>query len=183
MNTPLAYLPSSPPTLDGITRAAGILDRTLPDGEVLLGSLFTDFKVRLATLLSVRSLACFDQAISDVSKELDAILQLGTVSQVVIYGTNRKTVAAKLLSSSVIPEHLSVLLAEHEMPRDELIAKTIANRLPRDTIRRLPFTLSPDEDGFVNLPGDLLESLYVQGRLVGPYQIDTDRYPFTSHCI
>ena len=74
---------------------------------------------------------------------------------------------------------IPLILSETAVEKERLIADRIGNCLPIETIKWLPDVL--DFPGTVSLAIErgVLENLYVSGRLFQPYQIDTDRFPFS----
>jgi len=118
--------------------------------------------------------------IEGVISELLAIARYGNISHFVIHGSKRRTVLVRMLCSRQLPASTPIILREREADRLELIAEHVASSLPLDVLRALPQTMdlaACQQGAFVP---EVAKSLYVSGRLIGPYQIDTDRFPFTA---
>lgn len=75
---------------------------------------------------------------------------------------------------------MPVILREREADRIELIAEIAGNSLPISALMALPETLDLSGQQEPPCPAKIAKKLYVSGRLIGPYQIDTDRFPFTA---
>ena len=118
--------------------------------------------------------------VHDVVDEVNKIAQRGSVSHLVIYGTNRIQVLASILRSDRLSAKIPLILSEKEIEKERLIADRIDNQLTLEEIKRLPDVLDfPADVAFTTEPG-VLEKLYISGRLLQPYQIDTDRFPFSG---
>ncbi len=120
-----------------------------------------------------------EQTIHDVITEYNKICEKGKVSHLVVYGRNRVSVLTALLYSGDLPSGIPVLLAKSRLSRTELIAEQISHRLSPDDIRALPEYLDA-MDSETKISTEILQKLYPQGELICPYQVDTEKYPFTN---
>jgi hypothetical protein len=125
----------------------------------------------------------FKKILQGVVENVIDIAQQGTISHLVIYGKNRIQVLTSIICNRDITENFPIVLSENAIAREVLIAERIGNKLSPDDIRSLPDVLDFPCNATLVVPPELLEKLYVSGRLIQPYQIDTERYPFTGKYI
>lgn len=92
-------------------------------------------------------------------------------------------VAAAILLACGLPDGMIVIVSRVMLSRESLIAERFECRIPEERIRVLPWFLEAREAVAQGMPMDIYQKLYRQSRLVGPYQIDTDRYPFTDRFV
>jgi hypothetical protein len=181
MGTVTAHAQSTFPTrFHGFRLAIPRVDWFLQDGEYAPQSPATQLEASLVSALSSRQLKPIANAINDVTQELKRQFERNSITHIVIYGSNRKIVAAKILLNCAITGDVVLVLSESELARETLIAKRINHELTPNQISRLPVNLEEVKSNGVDLPEQLINALYSDNRLVGPYQIDTDRYPFAK---
>ncbi len=175
--------PSFPVRFHGFRHAIPNVDWFLQDGEYVPQSPTAKLEASLICALSSRQIKPIAEAIEDVVQELKRQLARNNITHIVIYGSNRKIVAAYILMNCSIPSNVALEISVTELPRETLISKRINHELTFEQITKLPVELedvySPDMD----LPENLINALYSDNRLIGPYQIDTDRYPFAKRFV
>jgi len=164
----------------------GVLRKNIPlilrDGDYSHKAWFALVKARFVDKLHGEN-HFFKKIVRDVVEEITEIAKQGTISHLVIYGQNRIQVMTTVLCHGSITGNLPILLSEKAMEKEVLIAERIGNKLSPDDIRSLPDVLDFPCNPALGVPAGLLEKLYVSGRLIQPYQIDTDRYPFSRKYI
>ena len=152
----------------------------LGDGEYYPRSVSARLEASVTNAFHPRHSKNMSHAISDVEHELHKALARKRISHIVIYGSNRKAVAARILLDAAIPGEVVVILAQQQLSRELLISRRINHRLSLAQIAKLPASLEAVDSTQHELSSDLVDALYTDHSLVGPYQIDTDRYPFTN---
>lgn len=161
------------------SRLERLASALLPDHRYYPSDALIDAKAALVLRL-LPSDARLASVIEGVTSELLGIVRWGNISHVVIYGSNRRFVLARMLCSQRLPPSMPVILREREADRIELISEIAGDSLPLSVLMDLPETLDLLGQQQPPCPAEIARKLYVSGRLIGPYQIDTDRFPFTA---
>ncbi len=152
----------------------------LRDGEYEPHSPIARLEAYLISTFSTHQTKFISKAIEDVAQELNRQLVRNHISHLVVYGSNRKIVAANILLNTAFTSDVVLVLTNAELSRESLIANKINHQLTLKQIMQLPVALEDVKSSELDLPENLISSLYSNKRLVGPYQIDTDRYPFSK---
>lgn len=152
------------------------------DGEYSCTSQLALIKAQLVSRVLGES-DYFSKIVQDVVDEIIKVAERGSVSHIVIYGKNRIRVMASILCGGRIIGMVPIILSEKLIEKERLIAQRIDNQLSLDAIRALPDVLDFPGEASLMAGLGLLEKLYVSGRLLQPYQIDTDRFPFSRRYI
>ena len=152
----------------------------LGDGEYAPHSARARLEASLTGVLHPHHSKTLSDAISDVERELKKALMRKSISHIVIYGSNRRAVAARILLDGAIPDDVLIVLSPQGLCRELLISQRIDHQLSLQQIAKLPHSLEAADSAKHALSGELIKALYSDNTLVGPYQIDTDRYPFTK---
>ncbi|MEJ2454064.1 MAG: hypothetical protein P8103_07900 [Candidatus Thiodiazotropha sp.] len=152
----------------------------LRDGEYAPHSPIARLEAYLISTFCTHQTHSIAKAIDDVAQELSRQLLRNPISHLVVYGSNRKIVAANILLNSAFSSDVVMVLSEAEISRESLIAKRINHQLSLKQISLLPVALEDVKSSELDLPKYLINTLYSDNRLVGPYQVDTDRYPFAK---
>ena len=145
-----------------------------PDRTYNSRSQLTTLKVHLIEKLSGRNNP-LQRIVLDVVSEFKEVVEKETISHLVIYGKNRIPVLINIVCCGDIPQSMLIVLAKKEIIREELTTQ----QLPYTDIKSLPKPLDNTEFYPVLSP-NLAKQLYSTKELINPYQIDTERYPFTN---
>lgn len=145
-----------------------------PDRTYNSWSQLTSLKVHLIEKLSRRNNP-FQRIVLDVVSEFKEIVEKEMISHLVIYGKNRVPVLISIVCCGDIPQSMPILLSKKKIIREELTTQ----QLPYTNIKSFPKFLDNPEFYPVLSP-ILAKQLYSTKELFNPYQIDTERYPFTN---
>jgi hypothetical protein len=98
--------------ISGITNASRYL---LADGIYRHDSVATKISAHFVNLLCNCEPLRFKAAARDVIEELSRVTQTGSTLYVVVYGTKRTYLAAKLIASDRLAHHIRLILTEREL--------------------------------------------------------------------
>jgi hypothetical protein len=126
----------------GITAHYGVLRPArclfLPDGIYDTDSILARLGAHAVNLLHRREQQRFLAATEDAIVELCMVIRQQPKSHIVVYGTKRKLLAARLLASCHTERHIKVVLCDRELNCDLLPASR--SRIYQIDTDRYPFT-------------------------------------------
>ena len=145
-----------------------------PDRAYNSRSQLTTFKVHLIEKLSVGNNPLQRIAL-DVVSEFKEVSEKETISHLVIYGKNRIPVLINIFCCGNIPQNIPIVLSKKEITREELTTQQLLYTDMKSLHRYLN-----NAEFYPVLPTNLAQQLSPNKELINPYQIDTERYPFTN---
>ena len=102
-------------TQHGTNSYSGASRYFLCDGIYHPDAITTRFSARFINLLCNCESRRIKAAAYDVIEELSRVIQLGSTLYVVIYGTKRTYLAAKIIASGLLADHIKLILTEGEL--------------------------------------------------------------------